>query len=260
MESLSDRNADERSSTELERFGQLCSEVSRSASAVASSLGKLALALIAALRALPQVANAFNAPSCGGACSSAMAACRLPSPIPLVDDANEAEAQRLYRALTAYLTLNMALWSSAIFAFGWNVSHGGLTLAVWVPVGGISGFIGSLMGMLYVYTMLPAEVNVVPQQSRCTFTPEYQEASISLLAISAFCASSSGVVAWSLHNYGTLYRTRLMWLLEGGLAAAFAARTGFKAWRGCTHTGKLRLLKGGAGGCEAGCRWWPPLL
>lgn len=190
--------------------------------------------------------------------------CRLPPPPALTDEERAiATAERQIPHERRLLAMGVAASAILLMIFEWL--HTGRELAMWTPIGGVAGLVGTAIGILYAAIATPSATgaSLCDRLGRLPIErADIVPTAVSIAASSSLSALLAGLVAWSVHKYPTEARTRGMWVVEGGLVLTFAGRAVYKTWRGCGWGGgdNLRLVAGGAGGCCDGCRWWPSLL
>ena len=226
--------------------------------------------------------------------NSILTTCRLPPPptdLPPPEDDEPDDPMDADRGPSQRSQILLgSLVVAALVMFVWNLVCCGLAMAVWVPLGALSGLFGSSMGVVIAVLATPR----AGREDR-TASPEvadgagdggeqgddgtaYQElasgkmwsdlssAAWSVGAAAALSGAFSGLVAWStnevVHEHNEWIsdtgRSRMLVLTNTCLLVAFGARNGYKAWRGggCTSGGRFRLVARDAG-CGCG---WPALL
>lgn len=224
--------------------------------------------------------------------SAILTTCRLPPPpidLPPPEDDEPDDPMDVERGPSQRTQILLAsLAAGAVVMFMWNLVCCGLAMAAWVPIGALAGLVGSSVGIGIAVLATPRSADYAGKASPRPLGGEgddagidgvaYQElasgkmwsdlssAAWSVGAAAAFSGASSGLVAWStnevVHEHNEWIsdtgRSRMLVLINSILLVGFAARNGYKAWRGggCTASGRFALVARD-GGCGCG---WPALL
>jgi hypothetical protein len=252
-------------------FSGACLRCGEAMSQACGACGSLVAGLLLLCRAL--VACAQAAARGPGMLLQAIvmviSSCRLPAPPP----ADEEGVLELLEPTpnSPEWTLVISLSVTAFVALVWDLHHGGLSLAAWVPMGALSGALGAAIGMAVAGLATPSadETAYGETSSGNVDLAELTDGKMwgdltvvgwSLGAAAALSAAASGLVAWSVHEYPGWARARALTILDVALLLLFAVRNGHKAWRsgGCTRSGRLKLIVSG-NDCSwlrrCGCGW-----
>ena len=175
---------------------------------------------------------------------------------------------RLHAKRDANRALVMWLAAAALLALVWDTWHGGVGLGMWVLIGAFAGALGAAGGVAVAAFATPRDEGDVEGMSEWVrnalqggvLDGRNSTARLSIVGAACLAAATSGVCAWSVHEYEHDERATLLWLVNALLLGAFAVRHGFKVWRagGCARGGRLRLMTRAGCGCR-GCVW-PALL
>ena len=197
-----------------------------------------------------------------GLIATVCTSCRLPTPPPLPPPGEDDEDDPIVDASPGLSTkvFVAGACTSAVLIFVWNWTFGIQGDATWVPLGAISGLAGVGLGIGVAALTTPYEeitMDVDELQSGKMWV-DLQGTAWSVGATTAFTATISGIVAWSVHEYPAAARTRALFLANMAMLIGFSGRFGYKTWRGggCSRTGRVQLVaRDGRCGCG-----WPALL
>jgi hypothetical protein len=178
--------------------------------------------------------------------------CKLPPPEPLAEDVDVATVLDASDNLRA----TSVLGAVAILLFIWDWYAGGASLAIWAPLGAVSAALGAVLGIAFAGLATPTSVEY-SQLTEKVRVVDLRDTAISTAALAALAAAFTATAAWSIHDYPADARARVMKLVNALVLGVCAIRQGFKTWRGCAPSGRLRILLGGRRGCGCG---WPAIL
>ena len=145
------------------------------------------------------------------------------------------------------------LGAAALAVTAFDVIRGGLHLGLSALAGALSSIVGSCVGCCIAACFAPRDPSLLSQAfyarmyASSELSSDLTALALSFAAAAALSVTISGLAAWSMHRYPPDARTRMLWVLNVGLACLFASRHMRRAWRGCTQIGRLRLTVGQEG-------------